>query len=254
MVYFIRISNKHNYEAIAITNNVLSSISFNIIIGFLRFYIFDSSDPLIIVISIEIIFKYYIVTHHYKSYSIMKISSILTMIYLSVEMSLVHEVIPTPVYYHMFLQLLVHTSLSIYSNIYEKQLSTEYRYIKEIEIQRMYYTHILDKLNIGFFVLGKYKLQIVNKTISKIFEKSNFAKCDSQNEQRSNIHRGNISNSSEISKIKQHNATNGIKSKLQQVKEYISELFTLLYSDEEETFIFHDNLSDTSVIDKNTGK
>ena len=164
-IFHIRYNNKKYYEHIAIVNTILFSF-FNIFIsGFLRTYLFSTSDPLIFIILIDTTIRYLIVTFYYQSMKVTMISSIITICLLTISMYFVREIIPISLVYYGLLKILLLTLLIKYSNIFEKEKRNESNYKTYIEKERSYYINILDKLNIGFFISKQKKIIRYNKNL-----------------------------------------------------------------------------------------
>ena len=138
--------NKTMYEEIAVINNLLFSICFQMIAGILRSYLFITSDPLIFVTSLEIIVRYLILTYHYTSFRIMSYSSVIIILYSWTSMILYHTTVPSPIIFYNTIITLVFGMLSIYARAFEKNQIIESELIMTRENERNYYVNILDNI------------------------------------------------------------------------------------------------------------
>jgi len=172
----IQLFNKVLYEPIAIMNKILFSIFFQMVAGILRSYLFITSDPLIIVTSVEIIARYLIQTHKYTSYRIMSYSSVIILIYSWTSMILYHTTIPSPIIYYNTIITLVFGMLTIYSKAVENNHIIENELKMTRENERNYYINILDNLNVGFVISEGSDVSLSNKYVLNIMEIYNKSK------------------------------------------------------------------------------
>ena len=178
MLTYIRKHNQTDFQNIAIINNLLFSMWFILLSSFLRSYLFSTSDPIVLVISLEVIFRYFILTEHYPSYYIMKRSAQLISFFLIISVIIVHEFIPIPIIIFVITKLLILTFLTFYSKVYENGLITQSDYKNLKEKEKNYYVNILNKLNLGFFIIDGYELKLCNQNINNIYEEFNHAKIN----------------------------------------------------------------------------
>jgi len=169
----IQKQNKILSETIAIANNIFFSIFFQMVSGILRSYLFNSSDPLIFVTSVEIICRYLILTYYYTSFRIMAYSSFIILFYSWISMVLYHTTVPLPIIFYNTIITLVFGMLTIYSKTFENSKIIESELKKTRENERNYYINILDNLNVGFFISEGSKVNLFNKYISNIMDTYN---------------------------------------------------------------------------------
>ena len=160
--------NKKHYELLAIFNNVLFTICFQIISGVFRSYLFYTSDPLLFVTSFEILVRYIIITYFYTSFRITAYSSTIIILYSWISMILYHHTIPSPLIFYNSIITLVFCMLSLYSKTYEQGIIIEAELKNTRENERNYYINILDNLNVGFFISEGSSVKISNKFVTNI--------------------------------------------------------------------------------------
>lgn len=162
--------NKTYYEAIAIANNLLFSLFFQILAGLLRSFLFITSDPLLFITSLEIIVRYLIVSSKYPSFKITMGSTILILFYNWSSMIIYHKKVPFPIISYNAIQTLVFILLASYSKMYENNEIIESEAKKTKENERNYFVDILDNLNVGFFITQGAKINLYNKFVANLMD------------------------------------------------------------------------------------